>query len=51
MEIYLDYTGVVFHAGVLYAVWADNANSPVPNYSGDTSFLDIYIAVAIPPFP
>lgn len=48
---FLEYTGLAYVGGVLYAVWADNANSPVVNFSNGTSFLDIYMASGIPPYP
>jgi hypothetical protein len=48
---FLDYTAVAYEGGVLYAAWADNANSPVPNFYNGHSYLDIYVAVGIPPCP
>ena len=51
VEDFLDYTAVAYVGGVLYAAWADNANSPVPNFSNGTSYLDIYVAFGIPPSP
>jgi hypothetical protein len=48
---FLDYTALAYVGGVLYAAWADNANSPVANFSNGTSYLDIYMALGIPPSP
>jgi hypothetical protein len=47
----LDYTAMAYAGGVLYAVWADNANFPAQNSSGTTDFLDIYMAFGVPPSP
>ena len=46
---FLDYTAVAYVGGVVYAAWADNANTPVSNFSGDTSQLDIYVGLGTPP--
>ncbi len=46
-----DYTALAYVDGVLYAAWADNADSPVPNYSDGTSYLDIYMGSGTPPSP
>jgi hypothetical protein len=48
-EDFLDYTALAYVGGVLYAAWADNANTPVSNFSGDTTQLDIYVGLGTPP--
>ncbi len=46
-----DCTALAYVDGVIYAARADNANSPVPNYSDGTSYLDIYMGSGTPPSP
>ena len=48
---FVDYTALACVDGILYAVWADNANAPVPNSCNGTSYLDIYMAYGTPPSP
>ena len=39
-----DYTGLDFHAGVFFPVWADNSNSTGDNPDGARGQLDLYAA-------
>jgi hypothetical protein len=41
---YGEYTGLAFHNGAFYAVWADNSNSTGDNPNGTRGWLDLYTA-------
>ena len=44
---FLDYTGLVYLNGILYAVWSDNSDLPTGGYSNPDpgqQFLDIYMS-------
>jgi hypothetical protein len=41
---YGDYTGLTFHNGAFYPIWADNSNSTGDNPNGALSRFDIYTA-------
>ncbi len=41
---YGDYTGLSFHAGVFYPIWADNSNSTGDNPNGTLNQFDLYTA-------
>lgn len=41
---YGEYTGLAFHNGLFYAVWADNSNSTTNNPELANATLDVYTA-------
>ncbi len=43
-----DYTGLAFHAGIMYPSWADSSNSTGDNPDGTNAGLDVYVAAFRP---
>lgn len=43
-----DYTGLAFHAGIMYPSWADSSNSTGDNPNGALTNLDVYVAAVQP---